>query len=30
MQILNLGSGDGLFDKYLQPHLNFINLDFRP
>jgi SAM-dependent methyltransferase len=27
MQILNLGSGDGLFDKYLQPHLNFVNLD---
>jgi uncharacterized protein YbaR (Trm112 family)/SAM-dependent methyltransferase len=27
MQILNLGSGDGLFDKYLEPHLNFVNLD---
>jgi len=27
MQILNLGSGVGLFDQYLQPHLNFINVD---
>lgn len=27
MQILNLGSGDGLFDKYLESHLNLINLD---
>lgn len=27
MQILNLGSGHGLFDQYLEPHLNFINLD---
>jgi SAM-dependent methyltransferase len=27
MQILNLGAGAGLFDKYLGPHLNLINLD---
>jgi uncharacterized protein YbaR (Trm112 family) len=27
MQILNLGAGVGQFDEYLQPHLNFINLD---
>ena len=27
MQVLNLGSGAGLFDKYLGAHLNLINLD---
>lgn len=27
MRILNLGSGVGLFDKYLESHLNLINLD---
>ncbi len=30
MKILNLGSGAGLFDKYLGSHLNLINLDVLP